>query len=81
MADSHSISKRTVKWMETLFFCLLDLTIPNSNLVYKSSGGLRAHLKFREQLVRDLTVLSYKENSEVCGVLRGQPRSSKNQIS
>jgi hypothetical protein len=81
MADSHSISRRTWQWMEELFFYLLDLTIGNSDLVYKSCGGLMTHLKFREQLVRDLTVLTYKENTEVCGVPRGQPRSSGNQIS
>jgi hypothetical protein len=34
------------------------------------------HLKFREQLV-----LSHKENTEVCGVPRGWPSSSKTQMS
>jgi hypothetical protein len=31
------------------------------------------HLKFREQLVRDLLVLSHEENMEVHGVPRGDP--------
>jgi hypothetical protein len=65
--------------MKELFFCLLDLTILNSDLVCKSCGGLMTHLKFREQLVRDLTVLSDKENFETCGVPKGQPRSSEKQ--
>jgi hypothetical protein len=35
------------------------------------------HLKFREQLVRDLTVQSHKENIEVHGLPRGQPSTSE----
>jgi hypothetical protein len=58
MANSYSFSKKTWKWMEKLFFHLLDVTILNSYMLYKIYGGNMTHLKFREQLVRDLIVLS-----------------------
>jgi hypothetical protein len=81
MADSYSISKRTWKWMRKHFSYVLDLTILNSYIVYKSCEGSMTHRKFVEQLVRDLPVLSYREDIEVRGVPRGQPRSSENQMS
>jgi hypothetical protein len=56
---------------EKLFFSLLDLTILNSYILYK----------FREQLVRDLIVLSHEENTEIRGEPRGQSSSSETQVS
>jgi hypothetical protein len=79
MANSYSVSKKTWKWMEKLFFHLLDLTILNSYILYKFCGGNMTHLKFREQLARDLIVLSHKANTEICGVPRGQPGNSETQ--
>jgi hypothetical protein len=66
MMNGYSIGKRTWKCTRKHFFHLLDLTVLNSYIVYKSCGGNMTHLKFREQLV-----LSHKENTEVCGVPRG----------
>jgi hypothetical protein len=51
MANSYGIGKKTRKWMKKLFFHLLDLTILNSYILYKSCGGNMTHLKCREQLV------------------------------
>jgi hypothetical protein len=81
MANSHSISKKTWKWMKKLFFHLLDLTILKPSILCKSCGKNMTHLKFREQLVRDLIVLSRKENTEICGVPRGQPSSTETYMS
>jgi hypothetical protein len=39
------------------------------------------HLKFREQLVMDLVILSNEENFEIHGVPRGQPSSSETEMS
>jgi hypothetical protein len=64
-----------------LFFHLLDVTIPNSYILYKSCGGNMTNLKFRKQLVRDLVVLFHGEDSEICGVPRGQPSSSETEMS
>jgi hypothetical protein len=75
MASGHSISKKTWKWMEKLFFLLLDLTI-----LYRSCGGNVSHVKFKDQLVGDL-VLSHKENAKILGVRRGQPSNSETQMS
>jgi hypothetical protein len=65
MANSYNISKKTSKWMKKLFFHLLDLTILNLYILCKSCGGNMAHLKFSEQLVSDLIVLSHEENVSV----------------
>jgi hypothetical protein len=59
-----------------LFFHLLDLTILNAYILNKSCGNMMTHLKFREQLVRDLIVPSREENT---GAL-GTPSSSENQL-
>jgi hypothetical protein len=65
MANNCSISKKTWKLMKKkLFFHLLDLTVLNSYVLYKSWGGM-THLKFREQVVRDLVFLSHEENTEI----------------
>jgi hypothetical protein len=61
MVNSYSISKRTWKWTEKIFYHSLDYTILNSYTVYKSYGGNTTHLKFRERMVRDLTVLSHEK--------------------
>jgi hypothetical protein len=65
MAVSYSVSKKTWKWMKNSIFHLLDVTILNSYILYK----------FREQLVRDLVVLSHEENTEIRGVPRGRSSS------
>jgi hypothetical protein len=39
------------------------------------------HLKFREQLVRDLIVLFHEENIEVYDVPKGRPSISETQMS
>jgi hypothetical protein len=62
MANSYNICRRTWKWTKKLFFHLLDLTILNAYILNKSCGSMITHLKFREQLVRDLIVLSREEN-------------------
>jgi hypothetical protein len=81
MLNSYSISKNTWKWTKKLLFHLLDLTILNSYILYKSCGRNMTHLKFREQLVRDLIVLSHEKNTEIRGVPRSQPSSSETQMS
>jgi hypothetical protein len=40
------------------FFQLLDLTSSNLYTVCKSYGGNMTYIKFREELVRDLVILS-----------------------
>jgi hypothetical protein len=79
MSNSYSISKKTSKWMKKLFLCLLDLTILNSYILCKSCGGNMTHLKFREQLVREL-ILSHEENTGICGVQRGCSSSLETQM-
>jgi hypothetical protein len=81
MANSYSIRKKTWKWVKKLFFHLLDLTIPNLYILHKSCGGNMTHVKFKEQLVSDLAVLSHKENTEICGMPRGWPSSLETQMS
>jgi hypothetical protein len=51
MVNSYSISKKTWKCMEKLFFHLLNLII-----LKKSCVGNMTHLKFWEQLLRDLVL-------------------------
>ena len=41
MANSYSISCRTIKWMKKLFFHLLDLAILNSYILHSLCGGVR----------------------------------------
>jgi hypothetical protein len=50
--------------MKKLYFHLLDLTVLNSYILYKSCGGNMTHLKFRERLDKDL-VLSHEESTEI----------------
>jgi hypothetical protein len=73
--NSYRRSKKTWKWMKKCFFHLFNLTILNT-----SCAGNMTHLKFWEQLLRDLVVLSHKENTELCSVPRGQHSSSETQI-
>jgi hypothetical protein len=80
MANSYNIYRRTWKWTKKLFFHLLDLTILNAYILSKSCGSTMTHLKFREQLVQDLIVLSWEENIGACGTPRGRPSSSENQL-
>jgi hypothetical protein len=54
MANSYSISRRTWKWTNKLFFHLLDLTILNSFILLSSCGGKLLHRDFRLALVRGL---------------------------
>jgi hypothetical protein len=59
----------------------MDLTILNSYILYKFCEENTTHLKFWEQLVRDLIILSYEENTEIRGVPRGRPSSLETQMS
>jgi hypothetical protein len=54
MAKSYSINRRTWKWTKKFFFLLLDLTVLKAYILSKSCGSTLTHLRFREQLVRDL---------------------------
>jgi hypothetical protein len=81
MANSHSISKKTWKWMKKLLFYLLGPTILNSYILHKSCEGNMTHLNFREQLVRCLIVLSHEEDTDIHGVPRGWPSSLETQMS
>jgi len=55
MANSYSISHRTLKWTKILFFHLLDLAILNSYILHSSCGGKKfAHRDFRYNLVRNM---------------------------
>jgi hypothetical protein len=81
MGNSYSISRRTWKWTKKLFFHLLDVTILNVYVLSKLRGSTLTHLKFREQLVRDLIVLSQKENTDAPVTPRGRPSSSESELS
>lgn len=39
MVNGYSISKRMWKWARKFFLQLLDVTVLNSNIVYKPCGG------------------------------------------
>jgi hypothetical protein len=80
MANSHSITKKTWKWMKKLSY-LRGLTILNSYILHKSCEGNMTHLIFREQLVRGLIVLSHEKDTEIHGVPRGWPSCLKTQMS
>jgi hypothetical protein len=80
MANSYSISRRTWKWTKKLFFHLLDLTVLNAYILNnKSCGSTLTHLRFREQLVRDLLVLSREESTSIPVAPRGRPCSGRQQ--
>ena len=81
MANSYNISRRTWKWTKKIFFHLLDLSILNAYILQKTCGTTLSHLKFREQLVRELIARSQEENTEVHRTRRGRPSSSENQMS
>jgi hypothetical protein len=80
MANRYTIS-RTWKWTKKLFFHLLDLTILTAYVLSKSHGSTSTHLKFREQLVWGLTMLSQNENTDTSVTPRGRPSSSESQLS
>ncbi|PSN52550.1 PiggyBac transposable element-derived protein 4 [Blattella germanica] len=65
MANSYNICRRTWKWTKKMFFHLLDLAILNAYILQKSCGSTLTHLKFREQLVRELIARSQEENLQV----------------
>jgi hypothetical protein len=54
MANSYSISRRTWKWTNKLFFHLLDLTVLNSFILLSSCGAKFSHRDFRLALVRNM---------------------------
>ena len=55
MANSYSISCRTFKWMEKLFFHLLDVTVLSSYILHSSCGGKKiSHRDFRYSLMRNV---------------------------
>jgi hypothetical protein len=66
---------------EKLLFHLLDLTILRAYVLSKSRGSTLTHLKFREQLVRDLIVLTQKENTDALVTPRGRTSFSESQLS
>jgi hypothetical protein len=80
MANSYSI-RSNWKWTKKLFFHLLDLTILNAYVLSKSRGSTLTNMKFREQLVWDLIVLSQKENTDAPVTPRGRPSSSESHLS
>ena len=51
MTNSYSISRRTWKWTNKVFFHLLDLTILNSFILLSSCGAKLSHRDFRLALV------------------------------
>ncbi|PNF42548.1 hypothetical protein B7P43_G06920 [Cryptotermes secundus] len=53
MANGYSISRRTWKWTNKLFFHLLDLTILNSFILLSSCGAKLSHREFRLALVHN----------------------------
>jgi len=54
MANSYSISRRTIKQTKKLFFHLLDLAILNSYILHSSCGGKKiSHRDFRHNLERN----------------------------
>jgi hypothetical protein len=53
---NYSTDNSNWKLTKNLFFHLLDITIPNSHIVYKTCGGSTTHMKVREQLVRDFVL-------------------------
>jgi hypothetical protein len=65
-----ALARKHGNGQKKLVFHLLDLTILNLYILCKSYGRNMTHLKFREQLVRDL-VVSHEEITEVCGVPKG----------
>jgi len=55
MANRHSISRRTFKWTNTLFFQVLDLDNLNSYTLHSSYGDKKmSHRDFRYTLVRNI---------------------------
>ncbi|PNF35735.1 hypothetical protein B7P43_G16134 [Cryptotermes secundus] len=54
MANSYSISRRTWKWTNKLFFHLLDLTILNSFILLSPCGVKLSHREFRLALVHNM---------------------------
>ncbi|PNF31295.1 hypothetical protein B7P43_G12669, partial [Cryptotermes secundus] len=54
MANRYSISRRTWKWTNKLFFQLLDLTILNSFILLSCCGAKLSHREFRLALVRNM---------------------------
>jgi hypothetical protein len=80
MANSCSISKKTWKWTKKFSLYLLDLSILNSYIFYKSCGANKTDLKFREQLVRNRAVLFHEESTEIRGVPWGRPSSLEIQM-
>ncbi|XP_033607641.1 uncharacterized protein LOC117282380 [Cryptotermes secundus] len=54
MVDSYSISRRTWKWTNKLFFHILDLTILNSFILLSSCGAKLSHREFHLALVRNM---------------------------
>jgi hypothetical protein len=54
MTNSYSISRRTWKWTNKLFFHLLVLTILNSFILLSSCGAKLSQRDFRLALVRNM---------------------------
>jgi hypothetical protein len=54
MTNSYSISRRSWKWTNKLFFHFLDLTILNSFILLSSCEAKLSHRDFRFALVRNM---------------------------
>ena len=78
--NSYGIARRTCKWIKKLFFHLTDITILNTFLIHKSSGGKMTHKNFREILVRELIIQSQEENVTASGISRGRPNPIVSQL-
>ena len=81
MVNSYGIAHRTWKWTKKLFFHLTDVTILNSFLIHKSSGGKMTHKSFWAVLVRDLIILSHEENVTASSISRGRSSLFASQLS
>jgi hypothetical protein len=66
MTNSYSISRRTWKWTNKLFFHLLDLTIFNS-FILLSCGAKLSHRDFRLALVCNML----EHAATCCNMLQG----------
>jgi hypothetical protein len=81
IATSYDMCRRTWKWSKKLFLHLTDLVIVNALINHTFCGGIMKHKKFREQLIRDLNLLSYDQNITASGIAYGRPHPAATQLS
>jgi hypothetical protein len=51
------------------------------SLITGLGGEIMTHIKFREQLIKDFSLLAYKLNITVSGIVRGRPSAAATQLS